>query len=66
MNHKNLTFTRNDDGTISRWRKNGSRKKKPHPLADKIVERVDDETGVIVKVCPTQGAWGYWPQGSAK
>lgn len=61
---RNLVFTRNDDGTISRWRKNGNRKKKPHPLADKIVERV--ENGVTIKVCPTQGAWGYWPQGSAK
>lgn len=61
---RNLTFTRNDDGTISRWRKNGSRKKKPHPLADKIVER--KEGGATIKVCPTQGAWGYWPQGSAK
>lgn len=63
--HNNLQFVKRD-GNISVRRKNGNRAKKPHPLADKIVERVDDETGVVVKVCPAFSAYGVWPQGSAK
>lgn len=62
--HNNLEFAIDGYGNIKSRRKNGKRAKKPHPLADKIVERKEGD--VIIKVCPTQGAYGYWPQGTAR
>jgi hypothetical protein len=59
--HNNLKFFIDGYGNITSRRKNGNRKKKPHPLEDKVVVREDG-----VKVCPPMMAYGVWPQGSAK
>ena len=63
--HNNLEFVIDGHGNITSRRRSGNRQKKPHPLADKI-EIVTDESGMVIKKCPTYSAYGVWPQGSAK